>query len=121
MVLFGRDRLPSRSALSRFLAALDQASVEALRSVSYRTRWLVRDLPRAWEGCGTGRDTAGSSSIWAARDKPHDNARCLRARICRRPSGDSNWSVPLATPDASGEKWSGPAPRSSKPIPISGW
>ena len=33
MALFGRDRLPSRSALSRFLAALDQASVEALRSV----------------------------------------------------------------------------------------
>src|SRR5690242_11836894 len=33
MALFGRDRLPSRSALSRFLAALDQAAVEALRGV----------------------------------------------------------------------------------------
>jgi hypothetical protein len=31
MALFGRTRLPSRSALSRFLAALDQASVESLR------------------------------------------------------------------------------------------
>jgi hypothetical protein len=31
MALFGRSRLPSRSSLSRFLAALDQASVEALR------------------------------------------------------------------------------------------
>src|SRR5712692_5900663 len=29
MSLFGRHHLPSRSALSRFLAALDQASVEA--------------------------------------------------------------------------------------------
>ncbi|GHO57832.1 hypothetical protein [Ktedonobacter robiniae] len=31
MALFGRERLPHRSTLSRFLAALDQASVEALR------------------------------------------------------------------------------------------
>jgi hypothetical protein len=31
MALFERDRLPSRSALSRFLAALSEAAVEALR------------------------------------------------------------------------------------------
>jgi hypothetical protein len=31
MALFEREKLPSRSALSRFLAALDRASVEALR------------------------------------------------------------------------------------------
>ncbi|GHO72654.1 hypothetical protein KSD_04250 [Ktedonobacter sp. SOSP1-85] len=33
MALFGRERLPHRSTLSRFLAALDQAPVEALRTV----------------------------------------------------------------------------------------
>ncbi len=33
MALFGRHRLPHRSTLSRFLAALDQASVEALRTL----------------------------------------------------------------------------------------
>src|SRR2546427_2452442 len=33
MALFGRDRLPARSTLSRFLASLDQAAVEALRSL----------------------------------------------------------------------------------------
>jgi hypothetical protein len=33
MALFGRDRLPSRSALSRFLAALTEAPVEALRTL----------------------------------------------------------------------------------------
>ncbi len=33
MALFGRNRLPDRSTLSRFLAALDQASVEALRTL----------------------------------------------------------------------------------------
>src|SRR3954454_12132538 len=32
MALFGRSRLPHRSTLSRFLAALDEAPVEALRS-----------------------------------------------------------------------------------------
>src|SRR5271165_7330665 len=33
MAWFGRDRLPHRSTRSRFLAALDQAPVEALRTV----------------------------------------------------------------------------------------
>ena len=33
MALFGRQRLPHRSTLSRFLAALDQATVEALRTL----------------------------------------------------------------------------------------
>jgi hypothetical protein len=33
MALFGRERLPHRSTLSRFLAALDQATVEALRAL----------------------------------------------------------------------------------------
>jgi hypothetical protein len=33
MALFGRNRLPHRSTLSRFLASLDQTSVEALRTL----------------------------------------------------------------------------------------
>ena len=33
MALFGRDRLPTRSTLSRFLASLDQAAVENLRTL----------------------------------------------------------------------------------------
>jgi hypothetical protein len=33
MALFERDRLPSRSALSRFLAALTEPPVEALRTI----------------------------------------------------------------------------------------
>jgi hypothetical protein len=36
MALFGRDQLPHRSTLSRFLAALDQAPVEALRTLFQR-------------------------------------------------------------------------------------
>jgi len=33
MALFDRDRLPARSTLSRFLAALPEAPVEALRTL----------------------------------------------------------------------------------------
>jgi hypothetical protein len=65
MALFGRERLPHRSTLSRFLAALDQTPVEALRTVFLEdliarplekeektgglwdrqgTRWLVFDI-----------------------------------------------------------------------------
>ncbi len=70
MALFGRTQLPHRSTLSRFLAALDQASVEALRSVfAARTRWPARDPPKAWEVCGIGKDNDGWSSIWTARQR----------------------------------------------------
>src|SRR5258707_10624602 len=44
MALFGRSQLPHRSTLSRFLAAVDEACVEALRSVfAARTRWPAQD------------------------------------------------------------------------------
>ncbi len=51
MLLFGRSELPSRAALSRFLKALDQATVETLRtlcakrsgcSTTYRLRQINR-------------------------------------------------------------------------------
>ena len=43
MALFERDRLPSRSALSRFLAALTEAPVEALRTL-FLDNLLARPL-----------------------------------------------------------------------------
>jgi hypothetical protein len=45
MALFGRERLPHRSTLSRFLAALDQAPVEALRTV-FLEDLLTRSLEK---------------------------------------------------------------------------
>jgi hypothetical protein len=48
MALFGRDRRPSRATLSRFLAALDQAAVESLRTLFLKdllARPLVKDEP----------------------------------------------------------------------------
>ncbi len=58
MVLFGRDRLPVRSTLSRFLAALEQAPVEALRTV-FLEDMLARPLEKGektgglWDRQGT--------------------------------------------------------------------
>ena len=45
MALFERERLPHRSTLSRFLAALDQASVEALRTL-FLEDLLARSLEK---------------------------------------------------------------------------
>src|SRR6266704_6152464 len=45
MALFGRDRLPHRSTLSRFLAALDQASVEALRTLFQKDLLARKPFP----------------------------------------------------------------------------
>ena len=55
--LFERDRLPSRSALSRWLAALDEAAVEALRVVflsDLLARRLTTEEPQAglWDRAG---------------------------------------------------------------------
>jgi hypothetical protein len=58
MALFGRERLPHRSTLSRFLAVLDQATVEALRTF-FLQDLLARPLESAeqpgglWDRAGT--------------------------------------------------------------------
>src|SRR6266702_4535265 len=58
MSLFGPHRLPARSTLSRFLAALDQAPVEALRALFFEDL-VARPLEKKeqagglWDRCGT--------------------------------------------------------------------
>ncbi|MBA2395051.1 MAG: hypothetical protein H0V70_20165 [Ktedonobacteraceae bacterium] len=58
MALFGRERLPYRSTLSRFLAALNQAAVEALRTM-FLEDLVVRPLEKEnktgglWDRQGT--------------------------------------------------------------------
>jgi hypothetical protein len=51
MALFGRDRLPARSTLSRFLAALDQSAVESLRTL-FLTDLLARPLGKEEQSGG---------------------------------------------------------------------
>ena len=58
MALFGRDRLPARSTLSRFLASLDQAAIEALRTLFLKdvlARPLNKEEQRAglWDRQGS--------------------------------------------------------------------
>src|SRR6266704_5890336 len=54
MALFGRERLPHRSTLSRFLAALDQATVETLRT-HFLKDLLARPLENEGRSCEPGR------------------------------------------------------------------
>src|SRR5712691_2785799 len=56
MALFGREQLPHRSSLSRFLASLDQSTVEALRTL-FLEDLVARELGGGqqrglWDRCG---------------------------------------------------------------------
>src|SRR5256714_12734844 len=78
MALFGRERLPHRSTLSRFLAALDQSTVEALRALASRKIWWLAlwKVRKSQAGCGTAKESTTSSSMWMARDKPPESPPC---------------------------------------------
>jgi hypothetical protein len=72
MALFGRTQLPHRSTLSRFLAALDQASVEALRSVFLQD---ALDHPGPAEGVGGLWDRQGQQWVVFDLDGTRQAAR----------------------------------------------
>ncbi len=72
MALFGRSHLPSRSALSRFLAALDQTTVEALRT-QFQDDLLKRTSPFPSPG-GLG-DRAGQQYVVVDVDGTRQAAR----------------------------------------------
>ena len=78
MALFGREKLPSHSALSRFLAALDEPVVEALRILFQQD--LVARKPRDWSDGGLldreGKrwlvtDVDGTKQVARQRALPH--------------------------------------------------
>ncbi|EFH83148.1 hypothetical protein [Ktedonobacter racemifer] len=73
MALFERDRLPSRSALSRFLTALTEAPVEALR-ILFLDDLLARPLTPDQQA-GSLRDRAGTSWIVFDIDGTREAAR----------------------------------------------
>src|SRR2546421_4381312 len=64
MALFGRDRLPARATLSRFLAALDQTAVEALRTL-FLEDLLARSLEKEEQ---TGGLTDRTGTQWLVFD-----------------------------------------------------
>jgi hypothetical protein len=78
MALFGREKLPSQSALSRYLAVLDEPVVEALRTLFQQD--LVARRPPGWEGAGLwdrqGKrwvvsDVDGTKQVARQRALPH--------------------------------------------------
>ena len=122
MALFGRHHLPSRSALSRFLAALDQASVEALRT-QFQEDLLQRTPPFPSPGGLWGRggqqyvvvDVDGTKQAARQRALPHLPSRASRLIVVLIRS------VLLATGDAREGKWCERVPRFCKRIPINSW
>ena len=65
MALFGRNKLPSHSALSRFLEALDQPTVEALRTL-FQEDLLSRPLTQQDERRAGVQDRCGA--LWKVFD-----------------------------------------------------
>src|SRR5437764_8434802 len=73
MALFGRDRLPARATLSRFLAALDQSAVESLRTL-FLTDLLARSLEKE-EQTGVLTDRTGTQWLVFDVDGTREAAR----------------------------------------------
>lgn len=91
MALFGRERLPHRSTLSRFLAALNQAVVEALRTV-FLEDLLARPLEKEEKPGGTvgstGKLLAGVRCRWDAASRPPTSlALHIQSPTCATPLG----------------------------------
>jgi len=82
MALFGRDRLPCRSALSRFLAQLSEAAVEALRAL-FLDDLLSRPLTHDKQTGGL-VDRAGNAWVVFDIDGTREAARQRALRKARR-------------------------------------
>src|SRR5947208_3333496 len=78
MALFGREQLPHRSSLSRFLASLDHSTVEALRTL-FLEDLVARQLGGGeqrglWDRCGEQWhvfDVDGTRAVARQRALPH--------------------------------------------------
>ena len=121
MALFERDQLPFRSALSRFLAALTEAPVEALRTL-FLDDLLVRPLTSNKQTGGL-VDRVGNT--WMVFDldgtrEPPANTPYHRGKTCLRPFVGWMTSARLATGAANAGKSSGHAPRCRRRTVISG-
>jgi len=122
MALFGRDRMPHHSTLSRYLSALNQGTVEALRTLASLGSAGTPPGQRAaveWAMGSSGKASGCLRHRWHARSGTR-KLPCPRQRIDRRLNAGSLTSAPQATRDASAGKWCVPALPSSRRIRISG-
>ena len=121
MGLFGRSQLPHRATLSRFLAALDEPFVEALRSVFLQDA-LARLGPEAdvgglWDRLGTRWIVF---DLDATRQAARQRALPTSVLICHHRSGVCLRCVHLVTWGASVGRSCVLVQRSCRLIPISG-
>jgi hypothetical protein len=122
MALFGRANLPHPATLSRFLAALDQAPVEALRTLFQEdlvARSAFASPPGGvWDRLGshwTVVDVDGTKQAVRQRALPQTADRASR------PIAALSWSRHPHTWDANGEKSHVRERRFCKRIRTSGW
>jgi hypothetical protein len=122
MALFGRAELPHPATLSRFLAALDQGCVEALRTLCARRSGGTTGVRLSERlGCGTERASSGPWWMSMAQNRLPDNEPFPRPQIFLLLIVALIWSLLPHTWGASGEKSCAREPPCSKRIPISGW
>src|SRR5579859_5643132 len=117
-----REHLPHRSTLSRFLAALNQAVVEALRTVflARSGRWASRKGGKSGRGVGRASNTLAHLRALVAPDKLPANVPCPLHLIFHRHTAAWTRSVLQATQDTGGVKPLGPGPPCCRPIRING-
>src|SRR6059036_368800 len=102
MALFGRDRRPSRATLSRFLASLDQAAVEALRTLFLKDL-LARPLGKEEQSGGL-FDRQGTHYLVFEVDGTREAARQrARPQTADRPAPQRRLR-PLCAPGYTGRK-----------------
>jgi hypothetical protein len=121
MALFGRDQLPHRSLLSRFLAAVDAACLEHLRALFLQDLCARPCSARKRVACGTDRGDSGTSWISMAPVRWLVNVPCHTCQNCPAHSGALMRSAPKAMLGANAVRWSGRAPCSRRPAPTNGW
>ena len=121
IALFDRDQLPARSTLSRFLAALTEEPVEALRTL-FLDDLLARPLTHDKQTGGL-VDRAGNTWVVFDLDGTREAARqraLPQGEDLPRPFADWMRSVLQGTQDANAGRSSGRAPRSLRRIAING-
>ena len=108
LALFGRDQLPHRSTLSRFLAALDQTPVEALRTLFQRDLLARNPFPTPFglfdrtAGQWTVVDVDGTRQVARQRALPQTEALPAPHRrfdqVCApgyQGASEEKWFVPV--------------------------
>ncbi len=102
MALFWRERLPARATLSRFLASLDQAAVEALRSL-FLHDLLARSLVKE-EQAGGLWDRQGNHFLVFDIDGTREAARQQALPVTADRPAPARRLRPLCAPGYTGRK-----------------